>query len=112
MSDFVEDLRLALRAAARRPGFSAVVVATLGLAIGANAAVFSFVDAILLRPPAVKEPERLGRVFATTRGFPHAPGVYPPLPGHPRLQPRLPAPLAAPRLPLVVRRRAREPVGA
>jgi predicted permease len=77
MSGFVEDLRLALRAAARRPGFSAVVIATLGLAIGANAAVFSFVNAILLRPPAVERPERLVRVFATTGGFRFASVSYP-----------------------------------
>src|SRR5260370_17877969 len=92
MTGFVEDLRLAARMVRRRPGFSAVVVATLGLAIGANAAVFSFVDAILLRPPAVKEPERLGGVYATTRGSPPSSGSPPPLPHPPGLHPRFSPP--------------------
>ncbi len=58
MTGLADDLRLAVRTLARRPGFSAVIVATLGLAIGANAAVFSLVDAILLRPLPVAAPER------------------------------------------------------
>jgi predicted permease len=64
MMGWMEDLRLAARVLARRPGFSAVIVATLGLAIGANAAVFSFVDAILLRPLPVAAPERLVRIYS------------------------------------------------
>jgi hypothetical protein len=64
MTGLVEDLRLALRTLARRPGFSAVIVVTLGLAIGANAAVFSFVDAILLRPLPLAAPERLVRIYS------------------------------------------------
>ncbi len=64
MTGFAEDLRLAARLVRRRPGFSAVVVVTLGLAIGANAAVFSFVDAILLRPLPVSAPERLVRIYS------------------------------------------------
>ncbi len=64
MIDLAEDLRLALRTLRRRPAFSAVIVATLGLAIGANAAVFSFVDAILLRPLPVAAPERLVRIYS------------------------------------------------
>jgi predicted permease len=64
MRGLMEDLRLATRVLARRPGFSAVIVATLGLAIGANAAVFSFVDAILLRPLPLAAPERLVRIYS------------------------------------------------
>ncbi|HEY6323818.1 MAG TPA: ABC transporter permease [Thermoanaerobaculia bacterium] len=64
MTGLMEDLRLAARVLARRPGFSAVIVATLGLAIGANAAVFSFVDAILLRPLPLAAPERLVRIYS------------------------------------------------
>lgn len=64
MTGLMEDLRLAARVLARRPGFSAVIVATLGLAIGANAAVFSFVDAILLRPLPVAAPEGLVRIYS------------------------------------------------
>jgi predicted permease len=64
MTGLADDLRLAVRTLARRPAFSAVIVATLGLAIGANAAVFSLVDAILLRPLPVAAPERLVRIYA------------------------------------------------
>ena len=49
----------ALRQMGRNPGFAAVVVLTLGLAIGANSAVFSVVNGVLLRPLPFEEPERL-----------------------------------------------------
>ena len=55
------DLKFAVRAAARRPAFSATVVLTLGLAIGAPTAVFSVVHAVLLRPLPYPEPDRLVR---------------------------------------------------
>jgi len=53
------DLRYALRILARRPSFSVVAVVSLGLAIGANAAIFSLIDTLLLRVLPVHEPERL-----------------------------------------------------
>jgi predicted permease len=56
------DLRLAWRQMVRRPGFSVLVVATLGLSMGAATAVFSLFDAILLRPFPFAEPDRLVRV--------------------------------------------------
>src|ERR1700735_5725551 len=53
------DVRHALRVCWRRPGFSAVVVATLAVGIGATLAIFSVVNAVLLRPLPYKAPNRL-----------------------------------------------------
>jgi putative ABC transport system permease protein len=56
------DLKYAARSLRRRPGFSAVVILTLALGIGATTAVFSIVDGVLLRPLGFREPERLVRL--------------------------------------------------
>jgi putative ABC transport system permease protein len=55
----LRDLRLSLRQIRQRPGFAAAVIVTLGLAIGANTAIFSFVNALLIRPFPFRDPDQL-----------------------------------------------------
>lgn len=63
MSTVLQDLRFGLRLLVKNPGFTAVVVLTLALGIGANSTVFSIVDQLFLRPWPVKDPGRLGVVL-------------------------------------------------
>ena len=59
------DLRFAWKNAARRPGFTLLVAATLALGLGVNSAVFALVDAVLLRPLPYRDPSRLVYVWQT-----------------------------------------------
>lgn len=59
MPDFVRDARYALRRLLRTPAFTTVVVVTLALGIGANSAIFSVVNSVLLRDLPVRDPQRL-----------------------------------------------------
>lgn len=64
---FWNDARFALRQLRRRPGFALIVLATLGLCIGANTAIYSVLDAVLLRPAPYPEPDRLALVITAAR---------------------------------------------
>jgi putative ABC transport system permease protein len=59
----MNNFKFALRQLLKNPGFTTVAVLTMALGLGANTAMFSFVNAILLRPLPYREPERLVRVF-------------------------------------------------
>ena len=63
--DLASDLRYAVRNLRRQPAFAAVVIATLALGIGANTAIFSVVDAVLLKPLPYRDPEKLVRIWST-----------------------------------------------
>src|SRR5215469_1377262 len=69
LESFVADLKLALRRLRKSPGFGITVLLTLAIGIGANTAVFSVVDSILLRPLPYPQPEQLVAVWL------HAPGA-------------------------------------
>src|SRR5262249_18973542 len=75
IDDVLHDARYAARALRRAPAFTAVVVVTLGVAIGATTAIFSAVDAFILRPLPYREPERLMHVSLTTPDLPTRKGT-------------------------------------
>ena len=79
MQTFVQDVRYALRLLRRSPGFAVTAILTLAVAIGANAAVFSAVEGVLIAPLPYPKPSQLVRLFeesSTTPRFPMSPADF------------------------------------
>jgi putative ABC transport system permease protein len=71
METFIRDIRHAARSLARRPGFTVAIALTLALGIGANTAIFSVVNGVLLRPLPFPEPGRLMTVWTNLPNWGH-----------------------------------------
>ena len=70
MDAWLKDLRYGLRTLARRPILTGVAILSLALGVGANGAVFSLVNGLLLRPPAgVEAPDELVRIYQLRKSF-------------------------------------------
>ncbi|HJY92186.1 MAG TPA: ABC transporter permease, partial [Candidatus Acidoferrum sp.] len=77
MQTLWQDIRYGLRMLGKNPGFTAVVIVTLALGIGANTALFSIVNGVLLNPLPFQQPDRLASLYARTPQFTRSSISYP-----------------------------------
>jgi predicted permease len=77
METFWQDFRYGLRVLLKAPGFTAIAVITLALGIGANTAIFSVVDGVLLNPLPYDHPDRLVAIYSSTKQFRRSSISYP-----------------------------------
>jgi hypothetical protein len=73
IADMLQDIRYAVRQLTGNPVFTAVIVLTLALSIGANSAIFSVIDSVLLKSLPYQQPERIARIFLTSADYPKFP---------------------------------------
>jgi putative ABC transport system permease protein len=67
METLLRDIRYGVRSLLKRPGFTLVAIVTLSLGIGANTTIFSIINALILSPPRITDPERVVAVWNTPR---------------------------------------------
>src|SRR5262245_37366516 len=65
MDSLIRDLQYGARFLVRAPGFALAAIVSLGLGIGGNAAIFSLLNALLLRPMPVPQPERIAAIYTS-----------------------------------------------